>query len=150
MRTSVKAPLAVLSALTLIAGCESFPQEASYLHVDDNAVQFVRWTQEGMRINGTIDVSERRPDGGIENTLVMFDGESDGETVGMKLKSWWTVRGGDKALKERITGSLKGDTLLLFLPDGLEPMQFRRATATERDEATKKLQTRAKTTKPAK
>ncbi len=138
-----------LSALALLAGCKSSPQKDAFLHADDDGVLFVRWTREGMQIRGAIDISEKKPDNEIRTTLIDFDGVSDGENVSMTYKGSWTPPGGDKAIKSMITGLLKGDTLTLFIENVSEPVQFRRATRTEHDEATRKLQMRANLNKGA-
>lgn len=150
MRTRVKTPLIVLSALALLAGCKSSPAKAGYLRVDDDAVQFVQWTQEGRQIKGTIDILERKPDNEIRATLAMFDGVLDGENVSMTAKSAQTSQGDDKEPEEKITGRLKGGTLTLFLDeDGSEPKEFRRATSAEHAEASKNLKMRAALNKGA-
>ena len=139
----------LLLALALFAGCKPPAQKASFMLADDDGVQFIEWTQEGRQIRGSINVSELKPGGEIGTSLVFFDGVLDGENVSMTLKSSWTLRGGDKALKGEITGLLRGDTLWVFPTPGSEPGQFRRATATEHAEASRKLQTRAKLNKGA-
>jgi hypothetical protein len=138
----------LLSALALLAGCKP-PAQAAFLRDDDDIVQLIKWTQEGIRINGTIDISERKPDNEIRTALIEFDGVLDGENVSMTLKSSWTPQGGDKAMKGKITGFLTGDTLTLLLENGLEPIHFRRATPAKHAEATRKLQMRAKLNKGA-
>jgi hypothetical protein len=125
------------------------PQKASFLRAVNDEVTFVKWTQDGMRITGTIDMSERKPNNDIETTLIAFDGVLSGEGVNMNLKSSWTARGGDKAVKREIAGTLKGDTLTLLLSNELEPVQFRRATPEEHAEATRKLEMRVKLNKGA-
>jgi hypothetical protein len=139
----------LLSALAFLAGCKSSPRKDTFLRADNEGVLFIQWTREGMQIGGTIDISEKKPDNEIKTTFIAFDGTSDGENVSMNLKSSWTVQGGNKAVKGEITGLLKGDTLTLFLAKELEPVQFRRATRTEHDEATRKLQMRANLNKGA-
>jgi hypothetical protein len=67
-----------------------------------------------MRIHGTIDISEKKPDNEIRTTLIAFDAESDGKNVIMALKSSWTLHGGDKELGRKISGMFRGDTLMLF------------------------------------
>jgi hypothetical protein len=148
VRTSVKTPLIILSALALLAGCKS-TQKDSFLRTYDEGVLFVQWTREGMQIRGTLEILEKKPDNEIKTTLIALDGTSDGENVSMNLKSSWTVQGGNKAIKGEITGLLKGDTLTLFLAKELEPVQFRRATRTEHDDATRTLQMRANLNKGA-
>src|SRR5262245_46561563 len=150
MRTSVKTPLIILSALVFLTGCKSSPQKDAFLRADDEGVLFVQWAWDGMQIRGTIEILDKKPDNEIGTTHFMFDGVSDGENVSMTVKSSWTPQGGDKAIKKEITGLLKGDTLTLFMENVPEPIEFRRATRTEHDEATRKLQTRAKLNKGAK
>jgi hypothetical protein len=151
-KATIKATLILfallLSAFALLAGCKP-PQKAGFLRNDDDIVQLVKWTQEGKRINGTIDISERKPDNEIRTTLIEFDGVSDGENISMTLKSSWTPQGGDKAMKGKITGFLTGDTLTLLLENGLEPIHFRRATPAAHAEAVRNLQMRAKLNKGA-
>jgi hypothetical protein len=139
----------LLSALALLAGCNWSPQKDSFLLADDDGVQFVQWTKDGMQIRGTIDISERKPNNEIRTSRFMFDGVSDGENVSMTVKSLWTPQGGDKAIKKEITGLLKDDTLTLFMENVSGPVQYRRATRTEHDEATRKLEMRAKLNKGA-
>lgn len=94
-------------------------------------------------------MSEKKPNEDIGTTIIAFDGQSDGKTVIMNLKSSWTAREGDKAMKREITGTLKGDTLMVFLTDGKEPVEFRRATPEEHAEASRELEMRAKLNKGA-
>jgi hypothetical protein len=96
-----------------------------------------------MQIRGTIKISEKKPDNEIKTTLIAFDDTSDGENVGISLKSSWIPQGAPDAMKGEMTGLLKGDTLTLVMSNMARPVQFRRATATEREEATRKLKTRA-------
>src|SRR5262245_58040092 len=114
-----------LSALALLAGCKP-PAQAAFLRDDGDIVQLIKWTQEGRRINGTIDISERKPDNEIRTALIEFDGVLEGEDVSIALKSSWTPQGGDKAMKGRITGFLTVDTLTLLLENGLEPISARK------------------------
>jgi hypothetical protein len=139
----------LLSALALLAGCNLGPQKDAFLRADDEGVLFVKWTKDGMQIIGTIDISEREPNNEIKTTLIAFDGVLSGTVVSMNLRSSWTAQGGDKALKGEIRGLLSDDTLTLFMPNVSNPVQFRRATRTEHDEATRKLQMRAKLNKGA-
>jgi hypothetical protein len=133
----------LLSALALLAGCKLFPQQDAFLRSDDKGVMFIRWTREGARITGTIDISVMEPDNDIVTDLITFDGQSDGQTVTMNWKSSWTAK------SIEVKGALKGNTMMLFMADGLEPVEFRRATAAEHDEATRKLEMRAKLNKGA-
>jgi hypothetical protein len=146
-RQSVTAALLValllVSALALLVGCKSEPPKTGYLYVDDEEVAFVKWTQEGMRISGTIDILARKRGGEIETVQVMFDGVLDGENVSMTTKSVRTSQGDDDEQEEKITGRLRGDTLTLIRADGAEATEFRRATPEEHAEASRKLQMRA-------
>jgi hypothetical protein len=140
----------LLSALALLAGCKSEPQKASFLRIDDNGVQFVKWTQEGMRIRGTIDMSEMKPGGEIVTALATFDGVLDGENFRMTTTSARSSERGDEEAGEKITGRLKWDTLTLLIDEkGSEPKEFRRATHAEYAEASRKLQMRSKLNKGA-
>jgi hypothetical protein len=141
------APL--LSALAFLAGCKSEPPKTGYLYVDDEEVAFVKWTQEGRRIRGTIDILERRRGGEIKTIQAMFDGVLDGENVSMTMKESRTSQGDDEEPEEKITGILRGDTLTLIPADGAEPIELRRATATEHAEAVQKLEKRATLNKGA-
>lgn len=157
MRTGVKTPLAILSALAFLAACKLRPQKEAFLFTDDERVLFVQWTWVDREIRGTIDISEKMPDNEIKTTHIAFDGVSegdsvlsDGEDVRMNLKSSWTAHGGDKELKRESGGFLARDTLMLPLEGDQSPLaQFRRATRTEHDEATRKLEMRAKLNKGA-
>jgi hypothetical protein len=150
VRACIKILLITLSALAFLTGCKSAPQKDGFLHADDEGVVFIQWTREGMQIRGTIDISEKNPDNEIKTTLISFDGISDGGNVTMNLKSSWTARHGDKADRGRMEARLKDNTLILFTADAHEPMEFRRATTTEHDEATRKLQMSAALNKGAK
>jgi hypothetical protein len=132
----------LLSALALLAGCKSAQKEA-FLRADDVGVMFIRWTREGARITGTIDISVKEPDNDIVTDLITLDGQSDGQTVTMTWKSSWSAK------SIEVKGALKGDTLMLFMADGLEPAEFRRATRAEYDEASRNLQMRANLNKGA-
>jgi hypothetical protein len=157
MRTGVKAPIAILSALALLAGCKLGPQKEAFLFTDDERVLFVQWTRLDRQIRGTIDISEKMPDNEIKTTHIAFGGVSDGdsilsdgEDVRMYLKSSWTAHGGDKELKVESGGFLSRDTLMLPIDgDQSPPAHFRRATRTEHDEATRKLQMSAALNKGA-
>ena len=144
MRTGVKAQIAVLSSVVFLAGCKLGQQKDAFLRATDEDVMFIQWTREGARITGAIDISVMKSDYDIETELITLDGQSDGQTVTMTWKSSWTA----KAIE--IKGAFKGDTLMLFIADGHEPAEFRRATATDHDEATRKLEMRAKLNKGAK
>ena len=150
MRTGAKTPLAVLSALTILAGCKLSSQKAVFLRIDRDAVQFIQWTQEGTQIKGTIDILERTPDNEIITFLAVCDGVLDGEKFSMITKSVRTSQGGDEKPGEKIIGRLKGGTLTLFIDEGdTEPKEFRRAAPAEFAEATRKLEMRAKLNKGA-
>ena len=143
MRTSVKIPLVILSALALFAGCKSSPAKAGYLRaVDGYAVQFIQWTQEGQQIKGTVEILERKE---TEPLSVMFEGVLDGEHFSITTK--------DGKPMEKITGGLKGDTLTLFVQNEPEhepgPPEFHRATRAEYNEAARQLEMRAKLNKGA-
>jgi len=147
----------LLSALALLAVWNLRPQKEAFLFTDAERVLFVQWTRTAREIRGTIDISEKMPDNEIKTTRIAFDGVLEGDSVlsdgvdfRMNSKSSWTAHGGDKELKREGDGFLARDTLLLYL-DGDEspPTQFRRATRTEYDEATQKLQMRAKLNKGA-
>jgi hypothetical protein len=135
---------ALILFVLLLAGCKSGPQKEAFLHADDEGVMFIRWTREGARITGTIDISLRTPDNDIEKDLITLDGQLDGQTVTMTWGSSWTA----KAIE--ITGTLKGDTLMLFMAEGKEPVELRRATHEEHAEASRKLEMRAALNKGAK
>jgi hypothetical protein len=139
----------LLSALSFLAGCKSEPPKTGYLYVDDEEIAFVKWTQEGMRISGTIDILERKRGGEIKTIQAMFDGVLDGENVSMTMKESRTSQGDDEEPEEKITGILRGDTLTLIPADGAEPIELRRATATEHAEAVQKLEKRAALNKGA-
>jgi len=150
MRTGAKTPLAVLSALAILAGCKLSSQKAVFLRIDRDAIQFIQWTQEGAQIKGTIDILERTPDNEIRTALAVFDGVLDGENFRMTTTSAMTSRAGDKEPGEKISGRLKGDTLTLFSDEnGSEPKEFRRATQAEYAEASRNLHMRAKLNKGA-
>jgi hypothetical protein len=104
---------------------------------------FIRWTREGARITGTIDISVREPDKAIVKDQITLDGQSDGQAVTMTWKSSWTAK------TIEVKGAIKGDTLMLFIADGNEPVEFRRATPEEHAEASRKLEMRAKLNKGA-
>lgn len=137
------AALLLLSALALLAGCKSEPPKTGYLYVDDEEIAFVKWTQEGKRISGTIDILARKSNGEIDTIQAMFDGVLDGENVSMTTKSVRTSQGDDEEPGEKITGTFRGDTLTLIPADGAEPIECRRATDAEYAEASRKLQMRA-------
>lgn len=140
--------LLLLLALALFAGCKSSP--AGYLRVDDDAVAFIQWTQEGTQIKGTIDMVMRTPDNEIITFLAVCDGVLDGEKFSMLTKSVRTSQGGEEKPGEKIIGRLKGGTLTLFIDEGdSEPKEFRRAAPAEFAEASRKLQMRAKLNKGA-
>lgn len=141
-----------LSALVLLAGCKSEPQQNDFLYSDDEGVLFVHWTWGGRQIGGTIDVVEREPIGEIRKTVLVFDGTSDGMNVSMDLICSRTPQGGVKAQIGKITGLVMGDTLTFFNANmlGVGPIQFRRATPMEYEEAIRNLEMRAKTTKTTK
>jgi hypothetical protein len=139
----------LLSALSFLAGCKSEPPKTGYLYVDDEEIAFVKWTQEGMRISGTIDILERKRGGEIKTIQAMFDGVLDGENVSMTMKESRTSQGDDEEPEEKITGILRGNTLTLIPADGAEPIELRRATATEHAEAVQKLEKRAALNKGA-
>ena len=140
--------LLLLSALALLAGCKLGPQKEAFLFTDDERVLFVQWTRVDRQFRGTIDISEKMPDNEIKTTHIAFYGVSEGDSVlsdgvdvDMKLKSSWTAHGGDKKLKVESGGFLSRDTLMLPIDGDQSPLaHFRRATATEHDEATRKLQ----------
>src|SRR5262245_52204828 len=138
MRTGVKAPIAVLLSVLFLAGCKLGQQKDAFLRADDASVMFIQWTREGARITGTIDISVMTPDNDIETDLIKLDGQSDGQTVTMTWKSSWNAK------TIEIKGAFKGDTLMLFIADEHEPVEFRRATPAEHDEAARKLNMRAK------
>jgi hypothetical protein len=144
VRTGAKTPLVTLSALILVAGCKLGLQKDAFLRADDESVMFIRWTREGARITGTIDMSLRTSDNDIEKDLITLDGQSDGQTVTM---TWGSSRTA-KAIE--ITGTLKGDILMLFMAEGKEPVEFSRATHEEYAEASRKLEMRAALNKGAK
>jgi hypothetical protein len=135
--------LAILSALALLAGCKSGPSKTGYLYVDDEEVAFFKWTQEGIRISGTIDILARQSSGEIDTIQAMFDGVLDGENVSMTTKSVRTSQGDVEEPERKITGTLRGDTLTLIPAVGAEPIECRRATDAEYAEASRKLQMRA-------
>ena len=138
MRTCVKTPLVILSALALLAGCKSSPAKASFLLVDSDAVHFVQWTQEGKQIKGTIELVGITHDNEIETTSAMFDGVLDGENVSMATKTWGKFR-----------GRLGRDILTVFV-DMKGEVDLRRATPAEYAEATKNFKMRAALNKGAK
>jgi hypothetical protein len=76
-----------LSALVLLAGCKSEPQQNDFLYSDDEGVLFVHWTWGGRQIGGTIDVVEREPIGEIRKTVLVFDGTS-GQKNGITKLGW--------------------------------------------------------------
>jgi hypothetical protein len=144
MRTSVKTPLVILSALAHIAGCNLGLQKDAFLRAGDEGVMFIRWTREGNRIRGTVDLLAMTPDNNLAKELVTLDGQSDGQTVTMTWKSSWAPK------SIEVTGALVGDTLMLSMAEGKEPVEFRRATHAEYVEASRKLELRAKLNKGAK
>src|SRR5262245_6748363 len=83
MRTSVKALLIILSALSFLAGCKSEPPitgpRTGYLHYKDGSVTYVEWAQAGEKIEGQISALNRKPDGKIERTVFFFKGTLDDE-----------------------------------------------------------------------
>jgi len=146
-KAQVKAALILfallLSALAFLAGRKLFLRQDAFLRSDDKGLMFIRWTREGARITGTIDISVMEPDNAIVKDQITLDGQSDGQTVTMTWKSSWTAK------TIEIKGAIKGDTLMLFMADGEEPVEFRRATPEEHAEASRKLDMRAKLNKGA-
>ena len=161
MRTSVKAPLIILSALALLAGCiwvwdttrSKTGPKTGYLHFDDDSATFVKWTQAGQKLEGTIDALYRKPDGNAGRAMFLFHGALNGEMVSLRLNSSGTAQDGFHNMDKTITGALRGDTLTLppvNEADGAEPVEFRRASVVEFFRATLKLQKVVARTKTAK
>jgi len=146
----------LLSALALLAGCVSSYKTVSktgpttgYLHFNYESVTRVRWEQAGQKLEGNIDVLERKLDGKIETTAFNFYGELNGEIVSLTL-DLETTRGGVQRLDKTIRGSLRGDTLTLPPvngADGAEPVVFRRVGLKEFADAVESLKKRTTTTK---
>jgi hypothetical protein len=154
------AALMLLSALALLAGCMSTSHKTSsrtgsttsYLHFNDDSVTRVVWEQAGQKLEGHIEVLERKPDGKVETTALNFNGELNGEIVSLTL-DFATTQGGVQRLDKTITGELRGDTLTLPRvngADGAEPVVFRRVGLKEFAEAVESLKKRTTTTKTSK
>ena len=151
MRTSVKAPLIILSALALIAGCiwvwdttrlKNGPK-TGYLHFGDDSAMFVKWTQEGQKLKGTIDAVYRKLDGSAGRVVLLFQGALNGEMVNLDLSPSGTAQERFQTIDKTITGTLRGDTLALLFGDGAngaQPVVFRRASEVEFLDAYLKLQ----------
>jgi hypothetical protein len=142
MRTSVKTPLIILSALALLAGCiwvwdttrSRTGPKTGYLHFDDSSVTFVKWTQEGEKLEGTIDAAYRKPDGKAGRAMLSFQGALNGEMISLNLNSSGTAHERFQTIGKTITGTLRGDTLALLFGDvanGAQPVLFRRASEVE-------------------
>jgi hypothetical protein len=151
MRTSVKTPLIILSVLALLAGCiwvwdttrlKTGPK-TGYLHFDDDSAMFVKWTQEGQKLEGTIDAVYRKPDGNAGRAMLLFQGALNGEMVSLTLNTSGTAQERFQTIDKTITGTLRDDTLALLFGDGAngaQPVEFRRASVVEFLVATLKLQ----------
>ena len=147
MRTRVKASFAILSALTLIAGCKSAPPKTGleagaktgYLRHDDDMVMFVEWMQAGRKIEGTIEEWSRTPHGKVEFTMHKFDGVLDGEKVRMTLNFSGTLDGGFTDRGGTIAGVLGSDTLAWIPGLAFEPVLFHRASSAEYVDAYRNL-----------
>jgi hypothetical protein len=161
VRTSVKTPLVILSALALLAGCvwgwdTTRPKtgpKTGYLHFDDDSATFVKWTQEGQKLEGTIDAVYRKPDGNAGRVMLLFQGVLNGEMVSLNLNPPGIAQERFQTIDKTITGTLRGDTLALLFGDGTngaQPIVFRRASVVEFLRATLTLQKVAATTKTAK
>lgn len=154
MRTSVKAPIIILSALTFLAGCKSYAskagQKTGYLHSDNDSVMFVEWAQIGRQIEGTMEKWGRKPGGKVGLTMFMFDGVLDGENVSLTLNTSWTSQGSSHEQGKTIKGTLRGDALTLPPEAGAVPIEFRRASREEFVDAYLNLHKRAMTKKGAK
>src|SRR5262245_50892891 len=156
MRTGIKAPLAILSALAFLSGCKSEPPitgpKTGYLHFNDDSVTYVEWAQAGQKLEGNIAVLDRQPDGKIGRTVFFFKGTLNGEKVSLTL-SESASRDGSQMMDKTIIGALEGNTLTLPPvngADGTERVVFRRATPEELADATGNLQKRAEATKTVK
>jgi hypothetical protein len=151
MRTSVKTPIIILSALALLAGCKSEPPKTGletgpktgYLRLDDDMVMFIELTQAGRKIEGTIEEWIRTPHGKVEFTMHQFYGVLDGEKVSMTLNFSGTLDGGFTDRGGTIAGVLRGDTLAWIPGLQFEPVLFHRASSTEYVDAYRNLYMRA-------
>ena len=158
MITRIKAPLIILSALALIAGCRTpSPKtgpKTGYLYFDDNFVTFVKWTQEGQKLEGAIDSVYRKPGGGeTGRVMLLFRGTLNGEMVNLDLSPSGTAQERFQTIDKTVTGTLRGDTLALLFGDGAngaQPVVSRRASEVEFLDAYLKLQKVTATTKTAK
>lgn len=150
----------LLLALAPLAGCMSTSHKTSsrtgpttgYLHFNDDSVTRVVWEQAGQKLEGHIEVLERKPDGKVETTAINFNGELNGEIVSLTLDLATTQRGVQR-LNKTITGELRGDTLTLPHvngADGAEPVVFRRVGLKEFADAVESLKKRATMTKTTK
>jgi hypothetical protein len=112
MRTSVKTPLIILSALALLAGCiwvwdTTRPKtgpKTGYLHFDDDSATFVKWRQEGHNLEGTIDAVYRKPDGNAGRVMLLFQGVLNGEMVSLNLNPPGTAQERFQTIDKTITG----------------------------------------------
>jgi hypothetical protein len=159
----------LLSALAFLAGDKARSPKTGYLHINHDSVTFVEWAQAWDKLEGTIKTLDSKPDGEVVTTVFMFNGllrDTYGALYDAEVDLTLTSSGNAQdgfypyPIDKTIRGVLRGDTLAwqgvtLVLPhmnkvDALGMERFRRATPAEFDEASRKLQMRAKLNKGAK
>jgi hypothetical protein len=130
--------LLVMLALALLAGCKSSSPKTGpktgYLHIDGDSATFVKWTQEGQKLEGTIDAVYRKPDGNAGRAMLLFRGALNGEMVSLNLNPSGIAQERFQTIDKTITGTLRGDTMTLLFGEGAngaQPVVFRRASAVE-------------------
>jgi hypothetical protein len=146
----------LLSTLALLAGCKSEPPitgpKTGYMYSNDDSAMYVEWAQAGPRLEGEIQVWDRKPDGEFGATVFLFNGTLNGDKVSLTL-NWSASRDGSRMIDKTIIGALVGNTLTLPPVNGTdraESVVLRRATPKEFVDAAATLQKRAETTKTAK
>ena len=160
--------LPLLVALGLLAGCKgasgtastsptpattaasfsSTPTEAEsrktgYLYRHDVGAVFVQLVKVDRQIKGQLQYFSLQKNGETNTGSLTFDGVSDGENISINFPDkYLTIAPG-----KTITGTLKDDSLTLFLPERggtLSTLEFHSASVAEYNDVIRKFQEQAK------